>query len=397
MVKRWLASANDAMFGPGSATSFGLFRIIICGLTFINLAMVFLQFDVWFSEFGLVPEKFAAINHQGVSRFGLLNNVTDPGVTLTVYLVTMLAALMATFGFFTRVATVVLFIGVVSLHHRTMDILHSGDTLMRAYLFIVMIGPSGAALSVDRLVNIWKGKESPGHKIISIWPQRMVQIQLAIVYFTTVWQKALGSYWMEGTATWYTSQLREFERFPMPAFMQSPSAVAFTTYFTLIAELAMATLVFAKPLRKWVLLAGVGLHLGIEYSMNIPLFAFIILAGYVCHYDGEEIKAWAHRMGGRFKKLKMTVYTPKGTSPVESPVMALDAMDGFDLVTYEQGTQPAWSSEKDTVRPPHYQVFLRSIGAWFLFPFGLGWKMIMRRAASEEKPSAKGDEACATG
>ncbi len=394
-MKKWLGALNEAVFREGSATSFGLFRIVIGAIIFINLAMVFLQFNVWYSETGLVPENFSAISHQGVARFGLLNNVTNPTLTLAVYLLTMLAALLTTFGFFTRAATIVLFVGLVSLHHRTMDILHSGDTLMRAYAFILMIAPSGAAVSVDRLIRIWKGQEEPGHVMISIWPQRMVQIQLAIVYFTTVWQKALGSYWIDGTATWYTAHLREFERFPMPGVMLTPAGVAFSTYFTLFVELAMATLVFAKPLRKWILLAGLGLHIGIEYSMNIPLFAFVILSGYVCHYDGEEIKGWARRLGERFKKFGMTVYAPRGADLESGPVAALSEMDGFGLVKYEEGSLGAWSSEKESVMPPHYKVFLRTIAAWFLFPFGLGWKMIMRRAAHEEP--AKGDEACATG
>ena len=63
----------------------------------------------------------------------------------------------------------------------------------------------------------------------------------------------------------------------------------------------MATLIFARPLRKWVMLVAVGLHLSIEYMMNIPLFAFTILICFVNHFDGSETRAWVRRMIEKFR------------------------------------------------------------------------------------------------
>ena len=278
---------REWMFGYGSHIPLGVFRILAGGLAFINLAFVFLDFEVWFTERGLTPEAFAKANHGSIWRLSLLNGVTDDRITLAVYLGTMLAALLTTVGLFTRVSAALLFLGVISLHARNMDILHSGDTLMRAWIFILMISPCGAALSVDRWLRVRRGKEPIQE--ISLWPQRMVVIQLAIVYITTVWHKLLGVHWLDGTATWYTSQLTEFEHFPTPPFFSQMPFIAIETYFALGAEVAMGTLVFWKRARSWVILAGLALHAGIEYSMNIPLFAAIITAGYVAHYSGAEI------------------------------------------------------------------------------------------------------------
>jgi hypothetical protein len=49
----------------------------------------------------------------------------------------------------------------------------------------------------------------------------------------------------------------------------------------LAVELAMATLVWVPRLRGLLLLLAVGLHLGIEYAMNIPLFSFLMIASYI--------------------------------------------------------------------------------------------------------------------
>ena len=80
--------------------------------------------------------------------------------------------------------------------------------------------------------------------------------------------------------------------------------VTITTYGTLAVELALATLVFSKDFRKWVLLAGLILHAYIEYSMNIPLFAFTMCSLYVAFYEGDEIVAWWNRLQARLPVLQ---------------------------------------------------------------------------------------------
>ncbi|MNT70315.1 hypothetical protein D3C72_2086830 [compost metagenome] len=44
-----------------------------------------------------------------------------------------------------------------------------------------------------------------------------------------------------------------------------------------------------KDLRYWILLAGVGLHIGIEITMNIPLFEWIMIAGMASMIDSRDI------------------------------------------------------------------------------------------------------------
>jgi hypothetical protein len=76
--------------------------------------------------------------------------------------------------------------------------------------------------------------------------------------------------------------------------------VRYTTYGTLVVEVALGTLVFYKPTRKWAVLGGILLHAYIEYSMNIPQFSYAMISMYVCFYSGEEVQAWIHRQRTRF-------------------------------------------------------------------------------------------------
>jgi hypothetical protein len=302
-----LRTFHSWMFSYGSPMTMGVFRAVMGGLVFINLCMVAIDFNSWFTETGYIPTAMldrwnGPDPYFGTTpRLNLLENVTNPSVTMVFYALTTLAALLTTLGLWTRVASIALLIGVTTLHHRAPDILHSGDTLMRAMLVYIAVAPSGAAFSLDRLFALRKGNAPADLPEVSLWPQRMMQVQVAIVYLTTMWHKSFGEWWLNGTATWFPPQLDEFDRFPVPAFFDQQPMIAITTYGTLLVELALGTLVFAKPLRKWVLLGGVILHAGIEWRMNIPLFAFTAVACYMTFYEGEEVTAWMKRVRDRLR------------------------------------------------------------------------------------------------
>ncbi len=286
-MKKILAELNEAIFGYGSPLPMSVFRILVGCLAFLDLLMLTASFRDFFTEQGLYPVWMSERYTEGIARVNLLAGITDSTVTTVIFALTMVVALMVAFGLFTRVSASALFILFVTIHHRSGDILNSGDWLLRMWIFAVAVSPAGAMLSIDALIRRKRGQSEVEE--VSLWPQRLVQIQLAIVYFTTVWQKWGGELWRNGTATYYTQHLGEFERFPIPGFMNHMLVVRTATYGTLIVELSLATLVFYRPLRNWVLLAGVGMHLYIDYSMNIPLFQYVILAGYVSHFTGPEV------------------------------------------------------------------------------------------------------------
>ena len=146
-----LRSLHSWLFGFGSPVTIGVFRMVFGTLALINLAMVAIDFEAWFTERGFVPVALLERWSGGIWRLSLLQNVTNDNVTAAFYALTMLAALFTALGLFSRVSSVALLVGLVSLHHRCPDILHSGDTLMRAMAFYVALAPSGALPRSDRV------------------------------------------------------------------------------------------------------------------------------------------------------------------------------------------------------------------------------------------------------
>lgn len=309
--KGWRA-VDSWFFGHGSPVTIGTFRIVMGSLVFINLAMLLVSYHDWFSMRGYVSTELDAryfeptteIYGLRIPRVNLFGWGAGPVATAAIYSGTMVAALATALGIWTRLSTVLLAIGIVSIHHRNGFILHGGDTLIRMSCLYLALAPSGAAVSLDRWLAVRAGRAPPIPVAVSLWPQRLMQIQVSIIYFTSTWHKWTGHHWRDGTAVWYPLHLNEFDRFPMPEFAYAKPMIMLATYATLLVQLGIATLPYSKNLRKLVLLGGVGLHLSIDYSMNIPLFSYLMIATYIAFYDGEEIAAWWDRMQDRWKRVR---------------------------------------------------------------------------------------------
>ncbi|MGD9511678.1 MAG: HTTM domain-containing protein, partial [Geminicoccaceae bacterium] len=230
----------------------------------------------------------------------------------------------------------VVFVGLVSIGHRNPLILHGGDTLLRIIAFYLILAPAGAALSVDRLIGLARGTAPAQPPLAPPWAQRLLQLQVAFVYAMTVLLKLKGGAWVDGTALYYTSRLEEFHRFPMPFVADSMLLVNLLTYWTLATELSLAFLIWVPGLRKFVLINGVLLHLGIEYSMNVPLFAFTMIIAYITFVDVEGAWQWVLAQQPLRRLPRATLWVPAGCRPCAAAARVLLALDLFRRL------EPAW-------------------------------------------------------
>lgn len=386
-----LRDLNEGLFGFVSPVTMGVMRMVTGTLALVNFLMLSIDFEAWFTDKGFTPAWHATRWADSVPRLNLLEGVTDSRVTFVFFVLACVAALFTAIGLWSRVSSIALFVLIATFHHRNPMILHSGDTLLRQMAFIVMLSPSGAACSVDRLVGLWKGTASLIPAMVSAWPQRLMQFQVTVVYFTTVWHKWTGTDWQNGTATWFVPQLHEFDRFPAPAFMDQQPMVAITTYGTLLVELGIAFLAYAKPLRKWVLWGGVLLHAGIEYRFNIPLFAFIMVSTYLAFFEGSEVSAWAKRLGARFKSRRVLVLMAKGGRLSETRGSFLRGIDAFGLLDYQSGEGDeltAMVAGRDA--DPYRAILNRAPGVWVYKLLPRRWRKLvdgaMERGDSVETP-----------
>lgn len=290
---------NQFFYSNTDGTALSLFRIMFGFFLFLNGISLVEDFDAWFGTGAnsLVPlqDSFTFYNDLRVNIFKWLTP-TESSAWL-VLLAYILTSFFVMIGFKTRISTIICFVLMVSLQNRNYAILNSGDTIMRCLLFLMMFAPTHVQFSVDAFLREKSGK--PYDPNVLILPLRLMQLQFSLVYLATTLFKLKGYDWVDGTAVYYTSRLENFQRVVLPIVFDFPFFVKFATWSALFIEFAMGTLVWVKELRIWVLLTGILLHLGIEISMSIGFFEWVMIAGYILFLEPKEIQ-W---FGVSFKRL----------------------------------------------------------------------------------------------
>ena len=103
-----------------------------------------------------------------------------------------------------------------------------------------------------------------------------------------------GDGWMTGRTLYYALRLNDLQRFPIPE-ITSPIVLKIASLGVLIIESSFGILIWFKNFRAVILALGVCLHLTIEYSMNIPLFEWIMIAMYLTFLDPADLsQVWSH-------------------------------------------------------------------------------------------------------
>ena len=194
---------------------------------------------------------------------------------------TLLVFFLVTIGLGSRVVVPLAWIAILSMINRNAVWTDGSDAMMRVFGFYMMLMPTGRAWSVDALIR--SRRKGPVPPPPSSWPLRLFQLQVCVLYVKTGVVKALDSRWQDGVAVFHALSNASYHRFPMDEFLAAPAFHWWTTaatYGTLVFEI-LFPLVFLRRLRRWWLLAGVCLHMGIFVFLNIGGFSEAILWTYL--------------------------------------------------------------------------------------------------------------------
>ncbi len=297
---RILASAwNAVFFETENAAAFGLVRILFGLIALAWGILAYPDLEAFFGPYGVILPETAprVVPHL---RINLLMLAPESlGWLHAFYGLYMLGALLLTLGLFTRVGAVLVWLGLVSFSHRNPFVLNSGDTLLRAISFFLVFMPGGAAYSLDRLIAVARGREPLERERRAPWALRMIQIQLCICYFATALWKSAGHMWWDGTALYYASNLYDFQRFDIPFLFDKLWKMKLMTWGTLLLEFALPFLLWVPKLRYPMIASAVLFHLGIELTMNIPLFEFVMIAAVLSFIKGDDFERVARRFAAR--------------------------------------------------------------------------------------------------
>lgn len=260
---RWNAfffAARDPRMGS-------VIRIGYALLLLVNLACWAPNLERWFGDAGVLPAE--AARHVA----GLPSLVAYlPLWVCFGLLVAHTIALGA--GFYPRVQAVCVLLWLTQFDNRNVAIIDGEDTVLRLFAFYL------ALLPTDR-------KSVP-------WALRLFQIQLGVIYLSSAIEKTWGHDWTNGHALYYTARLDDwFGKLPVPGFVFDST---FATYSVLAIEWLLPLALFHPRTRKWAVAVGIAFHLGIEWTMNLFLFHWIMILGLLSFLDFDELVSLRDRV-----------------------------------------------------------------------------------------------------
>lgn len=307
---------NKFWFRPVPTSTIAVVRI---GFGFVAILWTLSQIPTLLTFYG--PDGvLPTLPEYGPAAWTLLSISTSAPVVIGLWVATLLGAVGVMIGFRTRLATLLLFVGVLSFERRDPYLLNAGDLLLRALAFYLLFSPAGEALSLDR----WRRARERFWEfpLRAPWTLRLIQIQLSIIYFATLWGKMQGDLWRNGTAVSYALRIDDIHRFPTPSFLTDSGVLSeLMTFGTLLLELSLAIFVWNRTLRPWVLALGVLLHVSIAFSLMVGFFTLLILTTYLAFLPPETASSLVLSARRRLRRRRKAGPRPhsRGTPPQPDP------------------------------------------------------------------------------
>jgi hypothetical protein len=288
-IRTFIKGWDGFFYRTTDASRLCLFRAFLGFFLLLNGLSLIEDFEAWLGtgDNSLLPlhNSFYFYSDFRINFFKWLT--PEESSAWFVLIVYILSAFLMMIGFQTKVSTIICFVLLVSLHTRNHAILNSGDNIMRCMLFLMMFAPTHVKYSVDSWFRSRQGNAYSTQ--ISYVSLRLLQLQFSLVYLATTLFKLKGVDWPDGTAIYYTSRLVNFQRFVLPVLFDYVWLIKLFTWSALFIEFAMGTLVWVKEFRIWVLLAGIMLHLGIEVTMSIGFFEWVMISAYILFLEPKDL------------------------------------------------------------------------------------------------------------
>jgi hypothetical protein len=269
------------------------------------------QAAAYIQKWGIHPSRTLA---QGSYAWSLWFHVQSPTTMWAIHGAILLIMALFTIGFCTRITSVLTWLAALNYIHRSPTTVFGMDTMMNIALLYLMIGPSGAAFSVDRLLARrgyrWFALLGWGRRTAAATPEpmvsanfalRLMQVHYCIIYAAAGTAKLLGGAWWNGTALWWTAANYEFTALRLPPYFNALRwlcahrwlwEILFSggVVYTILLQLSFPFLVWL-PRWRWLMVSGsVILHTGIAVFMGLTGFGLLMLALVLSFVPGEVVR-----------------------------------------------------------------------------------------------------------
>jgi hypothetical protein len=299
-----VAGWNHFWFTPQDPATLGLIRILAGAMLFYTHLVWSLDLAGFFGPSGwLAPEALGATYGDARDFFwSHWHWIDSPAVMWVAHIAALVVFALLTVGLFTRVVSILAWLLTVSYAHRVMPTALFGlDDINAMLAMYLMIGPSGAAYSLDRMLaqrqsragqgGALSGSQAlPGNplparlRLASESPSitanlaiRLMQLHLCIIYLFSGLGKAMGETWWDGSAMWLAVANYEYQSIDLTWLADSPAILSLFAHITVGWELSYPALVWPRLTRPLVVAMSVPIHLGIALFLGMMTFGLAMI------------------------------------------------------------------------------------------------------------------------
>lgn len=257
--------------------SLATFRILLGALLLVDLAIRAGDLGAMYSDDGMFSRAEICQRATTIWNWSFHFGSGAWGYQAMLFGLAAIPAVALLIGIETRLATIVSWLMLVSIHHRVPPILSGADNLLRMLLFWAMFLPLASAWSVDCRR---RGRCAAG-PIVSA-ASAAILLQMGFMYFFSAISKS-NTDWFHGKAI-AGSLAHDFYGAPAGVFLlQFPGLLKVITWGTLALEWSAPFLLFSpwNTARVRIALAALlaAMHLGIGLFLEVGLFSYVSLAG----------------------------------------------------------------------------------------------------------------------
>jgi hypothetical protein len=272
-------------WGPADPRAYALVRIALAVAALANLIDLWPHRYEYLARDGMVSLEGLRRATAGKAYVSIFDsNPSDAGVT-AIFALAALAIVALGLGWWTRLSAALVFAWHVSYCHRAFPVLHGWDAILRSYSFLVLISPSGRVWSLDAV-----RRPDPNDRAdVPVYGLRLMQWQLFILYFMTVWLKVPDVFWRSGQVLAYFS-ISQYSRNSDGLFLVRHEWLStLGTYLSMAAEASIPWLLWSRRMRFLGMAAGFGLHFIIGVTARLGVFSICMIPPYMAYLERGDI------------------------------------------------------------------------------------------------------------
>ncbi|MFM7034373.1 MAG: HTTM domain-containing protein [Planctomycetia bacterium] len=287
-IHDWAEGWNRFWFTPADPLPLAVIRIASGLLLTWSMVVWSIDVDAFFGDGGWQAPANVWRSNDQPWQWSWYFAAQSPTAIRVLAGIAIIAAVLLTLGLFTPLAAVVSLVALVSTVNRAPLNVFGLDDTLGMLLIPLVVGPSGAALSLDR--RLWPG--SAGPSVRAAIALRMLQVHLCVVYFFSGCGKLLGASWWEGTALWGAAANIQYRTLDLTWLSTRPLLTNAITLATVFWEVAYPAIVWPRLTRPLALAMAVAVHLGIGLSMGMMEFGLAMIVANIAFVSAPFLRSF---------------------------------------------------------------------------------------------------------